>query len=224
MIIIASPGHVANPGVLEISSAPRRFLGRGFGVVPKGTVLRPGFWRLVIEFQLLRYLTALVPFPIAMLIWPDLALPISQLITEISDNDGTQVDVVEYKPPPVIDEPPPPEEQQDQEEPGTDGQHYPRLPAEALEGFRVAIHQQREHPLCKEPEGDDDDTGQEAGEDAEQRELGECIRPCQLELEGFELSFEPALARRNFRHDDVGIEQAEALPHMIQGLRLQIRV
>ena len=77
MIIIASPGHVANPGVLEISSAPRKFLGRGFGVVPKGTVLRAGFWRLVVEFQLLRYLTALVPFPIAMLIWPDLALPIS---------------------------------------------------------------------------------------------------------------------------------------------------
>ena len=45
-----------------------------------------------------------------------LALPISQLITEISDRDGTQVDIVEYKPPPVIDEPPPPDEQQEQED------------------------------------------------------------------------------------------------------------
>lgn len=78
MIVFASPGRIANPGVLEITSVPRKFLGRGFGVVPKGTILRKGFWRLVAEFQLLRYLVALIPFPVAMLIWPELALPISQ--------------------------------------------------------------------------------------------------------------------------------------------------
>jgi hypothetical protein len=78
MIIFASPSRVLNPSVLEISSPPRKFFGRGFGVVPKGTVMRAAFWRLVVEFQLLRYLVTLVPFLIAMAIWPHLALPISQ--------------------------------------------------------------------------------------------------------------------------------------------------
>lgn len=78
MILFASPSRVLNASVLEISSPPRKFLGRGFGVVPRGTVLRAGFWRLVIEFQLLRYLVTLIPFLLAMAIWPHLALPISQ--------------------------------------------------------------------------------------------------------------------------------------------------
>lgn len=78
MIIYATPSRTLNRSVLEITSAPRKFLGRGFGVVPRGTVLRAAFWRLIVEFQLLRYLVALIPFPIAMLIWPELALPISQ--------------------------------------------------------------------------------------------------------------------------------------------------
>jgi len=78
MILFASPSRVLNPSVLDISSPPRKFLGRGFGVVPRGTVRHPGFWRLVIEFQLLRYLVTLVPFLVAMAIWPHLALPISQ--------------------------------------------------------------------------------------------------------------------------------------------------
>lgn len=78
MIIYASPSRVLNRSVLEITSAPRKFLGRGFGPVPRRTVRDPAFWRLVVEFQLLRYLAALFPFPVAMAIWPHLALPISQ--------------------------------------------------------------------------------------------------------------------------------------------------
>lgn len=78
MLIYAAPSRVLNPAVLEISSPPRRFFGRGFGVVPRGAMTDAAFWRLVIEYQLLRYLVVLWPFPVAMLIWPHLALPISQ--------------------------------------------------------------------------------------------------------------------------------------------------
>ena len=78
LILYAAPSRVLNPSVLEITAPPRKFLGRGFGIVPRGTVTHAGFWRLVVEFQLLRYLVALTPFPLAMLIWPHLALPISQ--------------------------------------------------------------------------------------------------------------------------------------------------
>lgn len=78
LILYAAPSRILNPAVLEITAPPRKFLGRGFGIVPKGTVTQAGFWRLVVEFQLLRYLVALTPFPVAMLIWPHLALPISQ--------------------------------------------------------------------------------------------------------------------------------------------------
>lgn len=78
MILFAAPSRVANPSVLEITAPPRKFLGRGFGVVPRGTVTKAGFWRLVVEFQVLRYSVALLPFPAAMFAWPHLALPISQ--------------------------------------------------------------------------------------------------------------------------------------------------
>ena len=78
MLIFAAPGRVVNPAVLDITSPPRRFLGRGFGVVPKGALTDGAFWRLVVEYQLLRYLVVLWPFPVAMAIWPHLALPISQ--------------------------------------------------------------------------------------------------------------------------------------------------
>lgn len=78
MMLIAAPSRVLNPAVLEITAPPRKFLSRGFGIVPRGRPLRAAFWRLVVEFQLLRYLLALFPFPLAMAIWPHLALPISQ--------------------------------------------------------------------------------------------------------------------------------------------------
>ena len=45
-----------------------------------------------------------------------LALPISQLITEFSTRDRTEVDSVEYKPPPVIEQPPPQDQDQEEEE------------------------------------------------------------------------------------------------------------
>lgn len=68
--------RVANPTALVIRWVPRRFLGR--------TALWPrrGGWRLwariIFEIELLRYLLALMPFVVAVLIWRDYALAIAQ--------------------------------------------------------------------------------------------------------------------------------------------------
>ncbi len=78
VILYAAPSRVLNPAVLEITAPPRKFLGRGLGIVPRGRAARAGVWRLAVESQLLRYTVALSPFPVAMAIWPHLALPISQ--------------------------------------------------------------------------------------------------------------------------------------------------
>ncbi|MDJ0820400.1 MAG: hypothetical protein QNJ09_01150 [Paracoccaceae bacterium] len=65
-----------NPAILETRSLPRRFLGR---VMP---LPRRAGWRnvvrLIFEIQILRYLSVLLPFVIAMLVWPNLAFPLAQ--------------------------------------------------------------------------------------------------------------------------------------------------
>lgn len=78
MILVVTQSTLSNPQVLATSATPRRFLGRSPGIRPKGVFLRPLFWRMLFEHSLSRYVVALAPFPVAMLIWPDLALPISQ--------------------------------------------------------------------------------------------------------------------------------------------------
>lgn len=75
-MFILSPETVANRTALKINWMPRRFLGRT-ALWPRG-----GSWalwaRLVFEMEFLRYLIALSPFVIAMLIWRDYALAIAQ--------------------------------------------------------------------------------------------------------------------------------------------------
>jgi len=74
---VLTPDTVWNPGALDFRTAPRKILER-IAVLPR----REAGWRVVLrvilENQLLRYTTALLPFIVAMLIWPELALPISQ--------------------------------------------------------------------------------------------------------------------------------------------------
>ena len=76
-MFIVSPSTLFNGGALETRSVPKRMIGR-ISLVPR----RGATWgivaRLIFEVQVLRYLLALAPFVIAMLIWPHLALPISQ--------------------------------------------------------------------------------------------------------------------------------------------------
>ncbi len=78
MLLFLSPSRVTNPAALTISSVPRQVLGRNPKVRPKRRPFGALWWRLFFEHALSRYVVALAPFPIAMVIWPHLALPISQ--------------------------------------------------------------------------------------------------------------------------------------------------
>jgi hypothetical protein len=78
MIFVLTSASLSNPQVLQAGRAPRHVLGRPFGMRPRGGPFRAVFWRLLLEQSLTRYVIALAPFPVAMLIWPELALPISQ--------------------------------------------------------------------------------------------------------------------------------------------------
>jgi hypothetical protein len=78
MVFLVDPTTVSNPAVLKTARVPKQLLGRGFGFVPRGGAATATFWRLVLEQSLTRYVIALAPFPLAMLVWPELALPISQ--------------------------------------------------------------------------------------------------------------------------------------------------
>jgi hypothetical protein len=77
-VFVLTPTTVLNPKALAERPVPKPVLGKGLGALPKGQMLRGPFWRMVFEHSLPRYLVALAPFPAAILIWPDLALPISQ--------------------------------------------------------------------------------------------------------------------------------------------------
>ena len=75
-VFVLSPETVWNPKALETGSVPRKVLHR-IALLPKGG----GFGliaRVIMENEPLRYFIALSPFVVAMFIWRDLALPISQ--------------------------------------------------------------------------------------------------------------------------------------------------
>ena len=78
MLFVLTPSSVARPLDRLPSAFPRQVLGRGPAFRPRDGMRNPVFWRLVFEHSLVRYLIALAPFPVAMVIWPHLALPISQ--------------------------------------------------------------------------------------------------------------------------------------------------
>ena len=76
-LFVLTPDTVWNPGPLRVRSVPRKLLDR-IAILPRwgagwGTVLR-----MIFNNQILRFTAALSPFLVAMLIWPDLALPIAQ--------------------------------------------------------------------------------------------------------------------------------------------------
>lgn len=73
---ILSPETVWNPKALETGSVPRKVLHR-IAFLPKGGGAALAA-RVIFENEPLRYFIALSPFVVAMFIWRDLALPISQ--------------------------------------------------------------------------------------------------------------------------------------------------
>ena len=78
MIFVTAPSTVLNRAALDTKRVPKPILDRNITLIPRsgaGLALR---LRMLFEHGLLRYLIALVPFPIAMAIWPHLALPIAQ--------------------------------------------------------------------------------------------------------------------------------------------------
>ncbi|MBK5927815.1 hypothetical protein CCR87_10825 [Rhodobaculum claviforme] len=77
MIFVVTPDTVSNPRALLGGSPPRKILTGLRSVFPARLMLDRIWWRLALEYPLLRYSFALSPFPAAILIWPDLALPIS---------------------------------------------------------------------------------------------------------------------------------------------------
>jgi hypothetical protein len=75
-MLIVTEATIANRGVLETRSLPKKFFGRVF-LIPRGAGLR--VWlRLILEIQLLRYLGTLAPLVGLAFLSRDLALPISQ--------------------------------------------------------------------------------------------------------------------------------------------------
>jgi hypothetical protein len=78
MIHVVTPDTVLAGSALSLSSVPRPLLWRGLGVAPRRGFGGALWRRILFEQSLPRYLIALFPFPIAMAIWPDLALPIAQ--------------------------------------------------------------------------------------------------------------------------------------------------
>ncbi|MEM6375974.1 MAG: hypothetical protein AAF686_07005 [Pseudomonadota bacterium] len=76
-LFILSPDTVWNASALDFRSAPRKILER-MTLWPTAQAGRGLFWRIVFESQILRFSIALSPFVIVMLIWPSMALPVSQ--------------------------------------------------------------------------------------------------------------------------------------------------
>lgn len=75
-MLIVSDTTISNRGVLETRSLPKKFLGRVQLVPRRGGA---GLWlRLIVEMQLVRYLSALLPFVAIPLMSRDLALPVTQ--------------------------------------------------------------------------------------------------------------------------------------------------
>lgn len=76
-MFIVSRSTIWNARALETRSAPKRVLGR-IALFPRRGASFGFLLRLTFEAQPLRYLLPLLPFVAAMLIWPELALPIAQ--------------------------------------------------------------------------------------------------------------------------------------------------
>jgi hypothetical protein len=75
-MLIVTDATIANRGVLETRSLPKKFFGR-VQLVPRHAGV--GLWlRLIVELQLLRYLAALIPFVALPLMSRDLAAPVTQ--------------------------------------------------------------------------------------------------------------------------------------------------
>lgn len=75
--LVLCENTLRNPAVLETRAVPRRVFGRVV-VIPKRPLSQPVFWRILAEMGVVRYVVALLPFPLIAVLRPSLALPIAQ--------------------------------------------------------------------------------------------------------------------------------------------------
>lgn len=75
-MILLSPETVFNPSALDTRSLPKKIIGR-VQILPRGAGTLT-WMRLIFEMQLLRYLSALLPFLALILFSRDLVLPVTQ--------------------------------------------------------------------------------------------------------------------------------------------------
>ncbi|MEM8537522.1 MAG: hypothetical protein AAGF56_06640 [Pseudomonadota bacterium] len=76
-LFVLAPETVWNPSILKFPTAPRKILQRGI-VVPRREVSLRFVVRMMCESLALRCIIVLLPFCIAGLIWPAIALPLGQ--------------------------------------------------------------------------------------------------------------------------------------------------
>lgn len=78
MLHVVSPSTVSNKSILRIRKVPRALFGHGVSLLPPGSFSSKLYWRLTMEISFLRYCAALLPFPVLMFMFPEMALPIGQ--------------------------------------------------------------------------------------------------------------------------------------------------
>lgn len=76
-MFIVTPHSVWNPAALGKGRPDRPLMGRATMVLPAGLMRARVFWRILLEYPFVRYAIVLFPIPVAIIIWPGLALPIS---------------------------------------------------------------------------------------------------------------------------------------------------
>lgn len=76
-LFVLAPETVWNPRALEFTTAPRKILERGT-ILPRREFTWGLITRVIVEMEVLRYIISLLPFILAMIIWPSMALPVSQ--------------------------------------------------------------------------------------------------------------------------------------------------
>ncbi|MEO1494892.1 MAG: hypothetical protein AAFV19_22335 [Pseudomonadota bacterium] len=76
MLLFLTRANVASPSALKLTKVPKRFLSLGVRVFPR-KMFSALFWRVVFEIPVARYALALSPVPVALVLKPEWALPIS---------------------------------------------------------------------------------------------------------------------------------------------------
>jgi hypothetical protein len=78
MLHVVTPSTVSSRSATKIRKVPRALFGHGLSLLPSGAMGTSIYWRMMMEVSFLRYCAALAPFPLLMVAFPEMALPIGQ--------------------------------------------------------------------------------------------------------------------------------------------------